>query len=411
MRSKLAAGPVDPSPRRRRSAGGADEDYEERVRGASHDDDDYGRGEASGRSDAGEAEGDIGELRRKLRRHPCHACPDREQHARYAERYFRQKREADELERQVAGRSHVIARTFDRVCKVLDELGYLDGDSVTPAGQRLTRLYSELDLVAAECLRRGLWEGLNPAELAACVSVLSFESRKQTEDAGPARLPKGPVRDVLTDMARTWGELDHLEQRNGLSFLREPDAGFVWAAYRWARGAKLEDVLDSVPGLTPGDFVRSMKQLIDLLDQIAVASRDLGADAARRKAAGSTPAPLPDSATPMTPGPDPAGTAQAAGADTAVAETDDTDTDDTDTDDPAGMDTAGMDTDDPETVGPKTGDADTGDAEAGTSGGAGPGGERPSREPARKNRDVASTARAAIDAIRRGVIAYTTLTD
>ena len=156
---------------------------------------------------------------------------------------------------------------------MLDELGYLDGDTVTPAGQRLTRLYSELDLVAAECLRRGLWEGLNPAELAACVSVLSFESRRQTEDAGPARLPQGPVRDVLTAMTRTWGELDHLEQRNGLSFLREPDPGFVWAAYRWVRGAKLEDVLDSVPGLTPGDFVRSMKQLIDLLDQIAVASR------------------------------------------------------------------------------------------------------------------------------------------
>ena len=179
----------------------------------------------------------------------------------------------------------MIARTFDRVCGVLDELGYLDGDTVTPAGQRLTRLYSELDLLAAECLRRGVWEGLNPAELAACVSVLSFESRKQTEDAGPARLPKGPVRDVLTTMARTWGELDHLEQRNGLSFLREPDPGFVWAAYRWVRGAKLEDVLDSVPGLTPGDFVRSMKQLIDLLDQIAVASRSR---ASQRRAARPT---------------------------------------------------------------------------------------------------------------------------
>ena len=137
-------------------------------------------------------DGDIAELRRRLRRHPCHACPDREQHARYAERYFRQKKEADELERQVAGRSHVIARTFDRVCKVLDELGYLDGDTVTPAGQRLTRLYSELDLVAAECLRRGVWEGLNPAELAACVSLLSFESRKQTEDARPRPAAEGP---------------------------------------------------------------------------------------------------------------------------------------------------------------------------------------------------------------------------
>jgi ATP-dependent RNA helicase HelY len=320
MRAKVAGRDYDPSPPGRRhgrragqlSAGdGADEEYSERGRGSARDDDDFSRG----------ADGDIAELRRKLRRHPCHACPDREQHARYAERYFRQKKEADELERQVAGRSHVIARTFDRVCEVLDELGYLDGDTVTPAGQRLTRLYSELDLLAAECLRRGVWEGLNPAELAACVSVLSFESRKQTDDAGPARLPQGPVRDVLTTMGRTWGELDHLEQRNGLSFLRDPDPGFVWAAYRWVRGAKLEDVLDSVPGLTPGDFVRSMKQLIDLLDQIAVASRDT-----------------------------------------------------------ASRDTAAKDGDATESGGPK-------------------------------QRDVASTARAAIDAMRRGVVAYTTLTD
>jgi ATP-dependent RNA helicase HelY len=118
--------------------------------------------------------GDIAELRRKLRRHPCHACPDREQHARFAERYYRQQREIADLERQIGSRSHVISRTFGKVCSVLERLGYLDGDKVTPDGQRLARLYSELDLLAAECLRRGFWEGLNPAELAACVSVMTF---------------------------------------------------------------------------------------------------------------------------------------------------------------------------------------------------------------------------------------------
>ncbi len=215
---------------------------------------------------------DIAELRRRLRRHPCHGCQERDQHARYAERYFRQRREAAELERQIGSRSHVIARTFGKVCAVLDQLGYLDGDTVTPDGRRLARLYSELDLLAAECLRRGFWDGLNPAELAACVSVLTFESRQLPDDAPAARLPKGPVRDVLAAMTRTWGELDQLEKRSGLSFLREPDPGFVWAAYRWVRGAKLEDVLESAPGLTPGDFVRSTKQLIDLLDQVAAAA-------------------------------------------------------------------------------------------------------------------------------------------
>jgi len=214
--------------------------------------------------------GDVTELRRRMRRHPCHDCPDREDHARYAERYMRLKRETEAVERRVAGRSHVIARTFDRVCSVLERLGYLAGDTVTPDGQRLGRLYTELDLLAAECLRCGQWDGLSPAELAACVSALSFESR-QADDAQPPRLPKGRVPETLAVMVRTWGELDQLEKDNDLSFLRQPDLGFAWAAYRWARGTGLETVLDEAPDLTPGDFVRSVKQLIDLLDQIASA--------------------------------------------------------------------------------------------------------------------------------------------
>jgi ATP-dependent RNA helicase HelY len=150
-----------------------------------------------------------------------------------------------------------------------------------------------------------------------------------------------------------------LEQRNGLSFLREPDPGFVWAAYRWVRGAKLEDVLDSVPGLTPGDFVRSMKQLIDLLDQIAIASKDLSADGTRRKAKGAAAGQAPASdSIPATSGEGTAGADRAEGPDSD----------------------------------------ENGD-------------ERPSREPAPKNRGVAATARAAIDAMRRGVVEYTTLTD
>jgi ATP-dependent RNA helicase HelY len=301
-----------------------------KLAGKSFDHPERARGDSRADPDSDSARGDIAELRRALRRHPCHGCPDREQHARVAERYFRLQKEAAEVERQIGGRSHVIARTFGKVCAVLDELGYLDGDSVTADGRRLQRLYSELDLLAAECLRRGFWEGLNPAELAACVSVLSYESR-QANDEGPARLPKGPVGDVLSAMNRTWADLDQLEKRSGLSFLREPDPGFVWAAFRWARGAKLEDVLDSVPGLTPGDFVRSVKQLIDLLDQIAAAAQN---------------SPLPRTHQNGTP---------------------------------------------PETGHPETAE--------------------PQSDVAPRDRDVAATAHAAIDALRRGVVAYTSLTD
>jgi ATP-dependent RNA helicase HelY len=218
-----------------------------------------------------EGQQEVTALRRRLRQHPSHGCPDREEHARYAERYLRLERETEALERKVASRSHVIARTFDRVCAVLESLGYLTGDTVTPEGRMLGGLYTELDLLAAECLRRGYWDGLDTQELTACVSALSFESRNSDEAARP-RLPSPKVRDVLGRMVRAWGQLDELEKENHVSFLREPDLGFAVAAFQWAGGARLEEVL-SDSDLTPGDFVRAIKQLIDLLDQIAAAPR------------------------------------------------------------------------------------------------------------------------------------------
>jgi len=246
-----------------------------------------GRGEPSGGAEpSGEApfgQPEIARLRRRLRQHPCHACPDREDHARQAERYARLEQEVRQLEGAVAGRSHVIARTFQRVCAVLGRLGYLEGDTVTTDGRRLADLYTELDLLAAECLRRDLWDGLGPAELAACVSALTFEARK-AEDAGPPRLPGGPVRDVLAAMVSVRAELSAVEEENKLAFLREPDLGFAWAAHAWARGKPLESVLG--PDLTPGDFVRAVKQLMDLLGQIAVAAgRDTPLGVTARQAA------------------------------------------------------------------------------------------------------------------------------
>jgi ATP-dependent RNA helicase HelY len=215
------------------------------------------------------AEQEIAALRRRLRQHPCHGCADREAHARLAEQRTRLEREVAELEGRVAARSHVIARTFQRVCAVLQRLGYLSDGQVTADGRRLADLYTELDLLAAECVRRDLWHGLDPAELAACVSVLTFESR-QSDEEGPAPLPGGPVPGVVSSMLSVWAELDDLEKDHRLSFLREPQAGFAWAAHAWARGKPLETVLRT--GLTPGDFVRAVKQLMDLLGQIAVAA-------------------------------------------------------------------------------------------------------------------------------------------
>jgi ATP-dependent RNA helicase HelY len=207
-----------------------------------------------------------------MRTHPCHGCDEREDHARWGERWWRLKRETDALVNRIEGRTNTIARVFDRVCDLLSERGYLVGDTVTPAGQRLRRIYSEADLLVSECLRGGVWSDLDVPGLTACVSAIVYESRRDERGLSP-RVPKGAPQLALDEMVRLWSALDDQEREHRLDVTPEPDLGLAWAIHRWASGQPLEAVLRDAD-LAAGDFVRWCKQVADLLGQIAQASDD-----------------------------------------------------------------------------------------------------------------------------------------
>ena len=216
---------------------------------------------------------EITRLRSALRAHPCHGCSDREVHARWAERYYRTDRQARDLERRVEGRTNSIARRFDRVCEVLTDLGYLtsagDAATVTDSGRMLMRLYTESDLLAAQSLLDGSWSELTPPQLAAVCAAVVYESRGPEEDAQPS-LPNRVVREAVERLGALWAELHDLEARHGLEVTRRPDPGLVDAVHRWATGANLLQVLTHAD-ITAGDFVRWVRQVIDLLGQVAQA--------------------------------------------------------------------------------------------------------------------------------------------
>ena len=213
----------------------------------------------------------IADLRRRLRAHPCHGCADREAHARWAERAHRTRRQIDDLTRRVEGRTNSIARRFDRVCEVLALLGYLttagDGAEVTEQGRMLMGLYTESDLLTAQAILDGDWQGLSAIELAAVCAALVYESRGGDDEAG-VPLPSRTVREAVGSLVATWSSLHSLEHDHGLDITRRPDPGLVDAVYRWARGATLLDVLTHAD-ITAGDFVRWTRQVIDLLGQLA----------------------------------------------------------------------------------------------------------------------------------------------
>ncbi len=230
-------------------------------------------GQRSSRNQRNGSSDEVEALRRELRAHPCHGCPDREDHARWAERWFKLDKESRTLRRRVEERTNTVARQFDRVCEVLTELDYLTDDPadvrVTERGQRLMRLYSDLDLVTAEAIRSGVFEDLPTSGVAAALSVLVFEARRPDDDA--PRVPGGPTGHAIEELVRIAGRVQALERQHRLDFTRLPDLGFAWATYRWAEGDDLDEVL-GVTDLAAGDFVRWMKQVIDLAGQVADAA-------------------------------------------------------------------------------------------------------------------------------------------
>ncbi|HKR52672.1 MAG TPA: RNA helicase, partial [Pseudonocardiaceae bacterium] len=235
------------------------------------------------RSEAAD-DAELAALRQALRAHPCHGCDDREAHARWAERHDQLDRETGTLRQQVAVTTHSLARTFDRIRALLAERGYLNDDQLTEHGRALARLWSETDLLTAECLRHHVWDDLEPPELAAVISALVYEARG---DTATPRVPPGPVSDALVVTVRLWAELETDERRHRLERTREPDLGFAWPVYRWARGESLSAVLtaaaDNGAELSAGDFVRWCRQVLDVLDQVrgvAGAGSRIGAAAA-----------------------------------------------------------------------------------------------------------------------------------
>ncbi|BDZ43624.1 hypothetical protein GCM10025865_29230 [Paraoerskovia sediminicola] len=225
---------------------------------------------------------EIARLRAAMKAHPCHACPEREDHARWAERWQTLKKEHDALLRRVEGRTGSIARVFDHICDVLMSLGYLEtvddeggpATRVTDDGRWLRHLYAENDLLLAECLRRGAWTGLDAPGLAAAVSTIVYSARR--DEGGEPHIPGGPqgrLSTALDATVRVWSEVEDLEAAHRVDTASQPDLGLVSAVHRWATGRSLDHVLRGSE-LAAGDFVRWCKQVIDVLDQLSKAAPD-----------------------------------------------------------------------------------------------------------------------------------------
>jgi ATP-dependent RNA helicase HelY len=221
--------------------------------------------------------------RAELDEHPVAADPNLNERLKAAAAVERTAREVDELRARVQGRTHSVSRRFDRVLRILETWGYVDGWSLAAAGETLARTFHECDLLVVEALRQGHLDGLDAPTLAGLVSVFTYEHR--SPDTPPAPwFPSHEARHRWAAIEAMARQLREAEEEAGLTPMRAPDASFVGIAYAWAAGESFATVVEDEE-LSGGDFVRNVKQLIDLLRQLGeVAPREPTRASAREAA-------------------------------------------------------------------------------------------------------------------------------
>ena len=194
-----------------------------------------------------------------------------------------------ENDRRPAGRRRPLTDQMVARHHVLEELGYAEGWTLTPQGQLLRSIYHECDLLIAESISAGVFEGLEASELAGLLSCFVYESRRSTRAVNAARQVstkkkrvhhdrlgqdrRASISERLREIAVIDATIREVEDRYKVPHFKEPDGHFATVIAAWARGVTLGTVLDladvEIGQTSPGDFVRNAKQVADLCEQLA----------------------------------------------------------------------------------------------------------------------------------------------
>ena len=197
--------------------------------------------------------------------------------AQFRRRGARVVRRSPGLDRPVG-----LVTLFHRARNLLEERGYLDGWNLLPPGQALRNVYSEMDFLLVEAVQAVVFSDVSPPELAALVSVFVYEPRREAETGG--EWPSQTLEERWALLAGLWERHTAAEKAHGLAATRPPQPGFALPAYAWTQLRDLEELMEE-SSLVPGDFVRTSRQLLDVMRQLRDAALALGIGGLDRTAA------------------------------------------------------------------------------------------------------------------------------
>ena len=155
---------------------------------------------------------------------------------------------------------------------------------MTAPGRRLERIYTEADLLVAECLREGVWAGLDAPGAGRVRQRHGLRVAARRRRRQPAAAPAA-ARRALEETVRIWSALEDAEHDHRLDVTPRARRSGWRGRCTGGRRARGWSRCSRTPTSPAGDFVRWCKQVIDLLGQIEQAAGEAEGGAELRRAA------------------------------------------------------------------------------------------------------------------------------
>ncbi len=174
------------------------------------------------------------------------------------------------LREQIAVAEGGLGRSLVAIEEVMDIFECASSWELSPRGETLQGIFHEMDLLVALCIDGAIFDDVSPPELAGLISVLTYEHRSRLEPPPPwfpNQTSKLKAQEIIGYSAKIRRE----ENKRGLPESRTPDPTIFGQVHGWASGHELSEVLDD--DTSAGDFVRNIRQVIDLLGQLADSTR------------------------------------------------------------------------------------------------------------------------------------------
>lgn len=212
---------------------------------------------------------DLSSLKNQLKNHDCHRCPEIQEHMRFGENIERNKKYIKSLESHLENDFINLSKKCDQVIDFLSQLDYVSNRDnrliLTSWGKLLKQIHSEFDLIIIESIKRNFLNNLDPVQLCCLLSGFVYNPRRDELDI-PINVDD-IIKNNANQILKLSDEINSMEEKLKISNLKNPHFGMANIIKQWCNGVNLKRILLKTD-IAPGDFVRNVKQIIDLLRQI-----------------------------------------------------------------------------------------------------------------------------------------------